>query len=231
MRSVSIRIEPERGWFGPVHRGVTESDDLSMDAIHELRLLDDDTLVALYECTGDVEAMDSVLARNGDEEGTYLTKPVGDRVLTYAHRRPCRVLELLVSLPDRWPIVIDWPITFHEDTTACLSLVGERTAVRAVVDALPDDVVSRVDRTGEFRFPGDRILDRLTAREREVLAAACAVGYYENPREATYDDLSDVLDCAGGTVGNHLRNVERKVMQALTNRAIEEAAAPTTDAG
>ena len=193
-----------------------------MDAIHELRLLDDDTQITLFECAGTQEDVEDIITKQKNAHETFLTKPVGDRVLVFAHQTPHPVLERLGALRNEWPIVIDWPVTFQADAKACLSLVGERTTIRELVEAFPETVDIQVDRTGEFQFASDRILDTLTDREREVFLKACVAGYYENPREATYENLADCLECSAGTVGNHLRNVERKIMQSLTNKATED---------
>lgn len=51
-------------------------------------------------------------------------------------------------------------------------------------------------------FPTDeRLVDRLTARQQEVLAVAVERGYYDDPRGATHADIADELGLAPATVG------------------------------
>lgn len=229
MRSVSIRIEADRGWFGPVHRGVVDSDRVAMNAVHQLRLLEDGTLVAMYECAGDPGALDAIIADHGDHEtGDYLTEQVDERILIIAHRDPGPMLYHLVSLIDQRPIVIDWPITFPSDSIASMNIVGDRSDIRAIVKMIPDSVLPQIDRTGDFQFSNDRLVNTLTEREREIFLTACEFDYYQNPRESTYEEISALVDCSAGTVGNHLRNVETKILQALAEEISDEIKDATT---
>lgn len=48
-----------------------------------------------------------------------------------------------------------------------------------------------------------------------MLSAAVEAGYYRNPRGAGYEDLAAAVDRSTGTVGEHLRKAEAKLMAAL----------------
>lgn len=52
----------------------------------------------------------------------------------------------------------------------------------------------------------------LTRKQREALASAIEAGYYEQPREASLDDLADELDLSPSGVSQRLNAVERKLV-------------------
>lgn len=49
MHAGTVRLSAETGGFGPFHRAMIDSADVSLVALHELRLLVDGTTVMLYE--------------------------------------------------------------------------------------------------------------------------------------------------------------------------------------
>lgn len=61
-----------------------------------------------------------------------------------------------------------------------------------------------------------RFLEDLTDRQREVLAAAIELGYYDHGGGTGVEDVAAVLDLGSTTVWEHLSRAESKVMQGLT---------------
>jgi DNA-binding CsgD family transcriptional regulator len=62
---------------------------------------------------------------------------------------------------------------------------------------------------------GESLLSKLTPRQRQMLLAAYALGYYDVPRRISSDDLSMHLDLDKSTVVEHLRKAERKLIGAI----------------
>lgn len=60
---------------------------------------------------------------------------------------------------------------------------------------------------------------RLTDRQREVLEAAFAAGYYEWPRETSGKALAEQLDISQPTLSEHLTAAERKLLSLLLERS------------
>lgn len=52
----------------------------------------------------------------------------------------------------------------------------------------------------------------LTARQREAVEAALSLGYYDIPREASYEDVAEAMGCAPSTAAEHLRKAEGKLV-------------------
>lgn len=57
--------------------------------------------------------------------------------------------------------------------------------------------------------------ERLTARQWEALTAARVGGYYEWPREATAEQLTDDMDVTPPTFSEHLRGAEQELVELL----------------
>nr|WP_272904722.1 helix-turn-helix domain-containing protein [Halobacterium sp. TGN-42-S1] len=55
----------------------------------------------------------------------------------------------------------------------------------------------------------------MTDRQRDVVAVAVDLGYYEVPRTATLDDVAAEVGVASSTVSDHLRKAESAVMASL----------------
>ncbi len=216
MEAVEVRVRADRGWFGPFHRAAAADEAVELAAVHEIRLLDDGTTVMLYEYRGE-EAVARRLAAAHLEAGPggWQTGTLGDARLMYANADPSPLVAGLVGLLDEYRIVIDWPITLPREDELAVTLVGDREEIGAACESVPDGVGLEVARAGEHRTEAEGVLEGLTPREREVLETAVDLGYYRNPRAANYDELASALGCATGTVGEHLRNAETKVMAAL----------------
>lgn len=216
MRAVQALISPNRGWFGPFHRSTVEADAVSLEALHAMRLLDDGSSVMLYEYVGDRGEAESLAADHfGVDCVGWQVSGLSGRQLMYAHAQPSDMITGLLLLLGKRKVIVDWPVTFVDDSTLSVTLVGDGGEIRALLEAIPDDVRVSLERTGDYRLEVDRLLSRLTPREREILRTAFELGYYRNPREATYDDVSEAVGCSAGTVGHHLRNVEEKLMSNL----------------
>jgi DNA-directed RNA polymerase specialized sigma24 family protein len=216
MRAVDVRLTAARGWFGPFHRGVVESTAIRLRAVHEIRLLNDGTTVMLYEYAGDEAVARRLAAEHFEsDQANWQTATIDEARLMYANAKPSPLVAGVLSVLDEWRIAVDWPITFPTDEQLEATLVGDHGEIREALQSVPDDVHVQVNRTGEYRSERDAIMTELTPREREILETAVVLGYYSNPREANYTDLAAALDCSTGTVGEHLRNAETKVMAAL----------------
>lgn len=216
MQAVEVRVTTDRGWFGPFHRAVAGADDIALVAVHELRLLNDGTSVMLYEYRGEETTARTIASEHLDAAGTdWQTGTIGDAQLMYANAEPSPLVAGLLALLDEYRVVVDWPIEFRSDEEVRVTLVGDHDEIREACASVPEGVRLRVDRTGEYRSDPEGLLAQLTPREREVLWLAVDRGYYRNPREASYEDLASALGRSTGTVGEHLRNAEAKVLSAL----------------
>ncbi|OYR84290.1 helix-turn-helix domain-containing protein [Halorubrum sp. E3] len=76
--------------------------------------------------------------------------------------------------------------------------------------------LSALDRSP--KLPDAGILDGLTDRQREVLATAIAVGYYDHGGGVGVEDVATELGIGSTTAWEHLSRAEATVMNALFDR-------------
>jgi DNA-binding NarL/FixJ family response regulator len=213
MRFVELVVNPDVGWseFGTV---AADDPQVRRKAIHELDLMDDGSVVMLYELSGDPEKVHRLLDEHLQAKASDVSD-VGGNVLVYAHHDPNPTVAGLLHIPKELGIVIDTPLEFTRDGGIRLTLVGEGPDIRSAIEAIPDSVAHTIERTGTYRPDRQRLFAELTERQQEILLTALEMGYYEQPRGATYQELADELDCTKTTVGEHLRKAEEKVLAGI----------------
>ncbi|WP_136715857.1 helix-turn-helix domain-containing protein [Halorientalis salina] len=214
MRYVEGRLTPERGWFHPIERRIQQAPGVENERILQMQLLDDGTVTTMYELSGDREVIDFA-AEHMPELITYQISPMQDRIITYAHVEANEMLEGLLEIPQKFEVVPDFPIEFVGDGSIRLTTVGDEEQIRQALAAVPEGITVELEKLGDYAPENERLLTRLTDRQREVAEIAVEMGYYDTPRKVTYDDVADEVDVAPGTVGEILRKVESRLLNAL----------------
>lgn len=88
------------------------------------------------------------------------------------------------------------------------------------------DFLNRVEFTGirsrivsitDAKFSPNSPLNRLTAKQRNVLTSAYRLGYYDLPRRINSEDLARELGLVSSTLVEHLRKAEFRLMTQLLN--------------
>jgi predicted DNA binding protein len=219
-----------------VHRRLL-SDRAAIEAVLEARA--DTTPTAMTglaaACNGSVE-LDRVIPR---DESAHLYVSVPDTDMSESTLvdgdliREVRVpdaesgggtLELVVS--DQCPLA-----SLAISGVTVVSAVADTDRLRATVRA--GETGPEILRAFRSRFPGVRcvakrqatergsardateLLDRadLTRKQRTVLEAALAGGFFERPRERTGAEIAESLDISASTFHQHLREALRKVVE------------------
>lgn len=194
--------------FGSV---VREDPDVSRRAVHHFNPISDEEMAVLAEFDGPagklrrlVDSQPGVISSNVSESG--------DGVFVYAHFRPDEWTRQLYSVSNDHEIFVDTPMYYTRDGALEITTIGELEEIRRSAMALPEGVGLDLLSTGEYRPASDGLYEQLTPRQQETLRVAVEVGYYREPREVTYQDVADELGIAAGTVGEHLRKIESKVL-------------------
>lgn len=95
------------------------------------------------------------------------------------------------------------------------------TDVRWIVDQFSSafDSVELLGRRDQYRSETASrladVFDGLTDRQQEVLRVAHYAGYFETPREATGNEVAELLGVTQPTFNEHLRNAERRLFNEL----------------
>jgi predicted DNA binding protein len=216
MRYVTLLVSPVEGQgFHPVGGAIARDPVLSPEAIHRMDDLGDGTVTMLTETSGDADRYRSILAEAPEVHEFTVADGAGDTTHGYSRTETNDLVEYMLARDRELELVRDMPIEVTDDGSQRVTLVGtEEAFVRAGYDP-PEGVDITIERTGEYHPEGGRLLDALTTRQRDVLEAAVAAGYYETPRDATHEDVAERLDCSAATVSEHLQKVERAVFGAL----------------
>ena len=119
-----------------------------------------------------------------------------------------------IDFPD---IAVLPPYTFSEDGIS-ISLRGVPKGISSFLslanDIMPPDNVKVINEEegeiGPHKLLGDR--------QWEVVQAAVQWGYYDEPKGVSMRQISERLDMARSTLGEHLNNAEATIMRWLVNQ-------------
>lgn len=106
------------------------------------------------------------------------------------------------------------PPYMYGDGSVTISLFGPTDEVQAAVAKVPAPFEVKVNEvSGLGAIPG-LSEPLLSERQHEALEAAKDIGYYDIPRQGTYEDIAARIGCASSTAAEHLRKAESKIIRA-----------------
>jgi len=110
-------------------------------------------------------------------------------------------------------LVVLKPVLYR-DGHVHVRLIGDSTTLQRTIDDYPDDIAVEIQAIGESFTTPEMPAALLSDRQREAVEAALELGYYDDPRGATHEDVAERIDCAPSTAGDHLRKAEAKLVRA-----------------
>lgn len=110
-------------------------------------------------------------------------------------------------------VVLIPPVVFHPNRSADIRLIGPNTALQDTLDQLPEGMDAEIRQLKDGGSTRMSASEQLTGRQRRVIATALSVGYYDEPRDATLEDVAARMDLASGTVAEHMRKAEAKLVE------------------
>lgn len=110
---------------------------------------------------------------------------------------------------ERWTVYID-----PDDDLTAIGAELERGGNE--VELARNVALSGIERPA--RLSSARFLEELTPRQREVLATAVAIGYYDHGEGVGVEAVAEKLGLASTTVWEHLSRAESTVMNGLVDR-------------
>lgn len=215
MRHAELVLRPGGTGFNPADRAIVEADGVERVAIHHLNQLDDGTIVLLYQFRGDPDLAKSILEESTEVLAHSLSRE-GNDLHAYVHFEPNDTVATIFRLPQEHSLVVDTPIECLPDGAIRVSVLGEQETFTEALAVAPDVVDIELETIREYSPEDRQLYSTLTARQQEILRTAIAVGYYDVPRTATYEDIAAELDLAPVTVGEHLRKIESRVLREIT---------------
>lgn len=209
MRYVELLMYPSRDVLHPVERRLADEPALTRKAMHAFEALTDGTVALLTEVEGDLDRYRAIVedspevheyAVSGEETG-----------FCYSRVDPTPFVEQMLEQRRRASFVVQLPVEYTADGGRRITIVGREEDFAGEPVDVPDGVRMELVSTGPYQPGAGHVFSDLTARQREVLETALELGYYENPRGTTHEEIAGVVGVEPGTVGKHLRNVEAAV--------------------
>ncbi|MFC4246415.1 helix-turn-helix domain-containing protein [Natribaculum luteum] len=148
----------------------------------------------------------------------YDITPIDDNSLYAYARQQTRKEDLLFREAfATLELVVVPPIVYDDEAAMTMTIVGDGENLQTLLDGVPDEIACDVLEIGEYDSRYGTVATALTDRQREAIAAATDVGYYDVPRTGSVADVADVLGCAPSTASNHLQKAEATVIRRLAN--------------
>lgn len=184
----------------------------TQEAIQYANLLDDGSVVGIAQFRGDADRVETI----ADERPEIISCTVtgGETWLAYVHYEPDEFETGLYELIDSEAISIDWPVVETAEGLR-LTLFGEDAALQRTIAGFPDEMDVSLERTGDYQPTMGDPAAQLTDRQKEIAREAITAGYYDIPRRTTQRDLAAELGLSRGTIGDHLRRIEAKIIRSV----------------
>lgn len=215
MRYLTVLVQPSEGGFHPLGETLTEEPSITREAIHHVELLADGTVLLLAEGSGDQTRYEEIM-----QDSPYVVDSLvsGDQPwMAVSQFEPTDLARHALELQRESDIVVETPISIDADGSFRVTYLGSDSDFQRLFREVGEETTFafEVVDTGTYE-PDEASFTRvLTTRQREVLEAAVEVGYYSAPRQATHEDVAEVVGIAPTTVGEHLRKVEERVFEEL----------------
>lgn len=197
-----------------MHRFMTESDAIECEWLVTWNIgVEEGIIYALFYVVGEREPYESALSAVPTNEGYDLT-PVHDGAFyAVVRERETEQFRRFHAAFEQPTLMVVPPLAYRPHGIMAFDVVGEPAALEGVLDGLPEGIAAEVREVGEYDTRPGTLATDLTARQREALAAARRVGYYEIPRTGSVADVAAALDCAPSTASNHLRKAEIRLVE------------------
>lgn len=218
MRYLTVGVHAaETGALHPIEKRLAEEPAVQQEAIHHAELLEDGTVVMLAEGSGDRERYEEIMHESTHVD-TFLVSGEQRWMATSQFEADGPVRRFLEMRHDS-DLVVEWPITFIDSGSIKITFLGTDVAFQEFYNGTGQSEIFDVEviETGFYDPDATSFMRTLTTRQQEILQVAVDEGYYNNPREATHEDIAKSVDIAPTTVGDHLREIESRVFETLIN--------------
>jgi len=216
MRYLTLHIRPAAaGAFHPLAKELMDDPAITREAIHNVELLSDGSVLLFAEGSGDQDRYKEIM----DHSQFVIDYLVSgdDRWMAVSQFEPTETTRRLLERQRELNLTIETPIHFNADGSFRVTYLGTDEDFQTFAEDRPADLPFTFDvvEMGEYN-PDDPSFTRLlTTRQQEVVESAVELGYYRVPREATLDDVAAAVGIAPTTVGDHLRKAEERVFGTL----------------
>lgn len=211
MRSLTVLVRP-RGTH-PMYNTFGEDSDIVREQLYHLNILEDGTMVILGRIRGNLDAARRAVEQWAGVIDYSFSSDDSGGALVYIHAHPPPEVTRFLQLPREQEVFVDFPIEGTPDGGLRVVLIGETNELlQEALGSIPEEFDLTVERIGAYPHDEHNHAAVLTERQREVLACARELGYYDFPRRTTHKEIADRLDLSDGTVGEHLQKIEARII-------------------
>lgn len=214
MRAVELHLLPEAGAFPGIDRTIAELPGIEREALTNLGWHSDGSYTLLYRLRASEQASLPRALDEDDDVKRYELVTESDRLFAFLHVSEREALSELLSIAEEHALLLDPPFQFTSQGVR-VTVAGEEAALQAAFAAATDRIAVDVEWTGGFTPGRPAALNHLTERQREALTTAYEMGYYESPREVSFEEVAEELGCASSTANELLRRAEATVVDAV----------------
>lgn len=208
MRQITLLLDAGEQGFHPADVALREEPSITRKQIHYLNVLDEDTLVTLYEVQGNLGRAVEILE---DRSDVYNVDIAGDRKgLIFAHLETVEPDRTMIKILDQKEILIEYPIVYTKQGVE-IKFAGTSEAIQEAASEISDSVRTELVNRGEFRPTIEQLQETLTRRQQEILELAVTMGYFEFPHETNYEEIAEELGVNQSTVAEHIQRIEAKI--------------------
>lgn len=218
MKAVTYLITPTSGTFGRIGRFFRDN-GVWLVGVRHIEQLHDDSMVMQFDVATDADRLRELFSPPPEWVHDFQLAPGEDGPTLQLHFDPTGVAREMFELHRSYAVSLDYPIEVAEPASQALRVteVGREAELRDLVAATRESIDVTIEQVGEYSPVGDGVLGRLTQRQRDVLATALDLGYYDEPRDVTQADIATTMECSASAVGQHLRRAEAEVMSAVAS--------------
>lgn len=215
MRSLTIRLYLDDDVIHPMHAFIAGDDRYGPTRLLQWNPTEEGTNLMLFHIAGPREPYTAAL----DETETIASYDVAPS--SSSRNQFTLIVEETITDSARGivaayaneNVITVPPVVFHADRSVEMTLVGSNSALERMMDHLPERMAAEVERLKTGGPPVEPPSEQLTNRQRRVLTTALKTGYYDQPRGATLEDVAARLDLAVGTVAEHVRKAEARLVR------------------
>lgn len=214
MQAARIQLHVADGAFPGMDAALAEADGVTREHLVHFEWLSDGSYSLLYRLDiEDPETVERILSDHEDVH-EYELYTSGDQWYCFVHVRERDYLSQLLEIVDDHALLIDLPIRYVEGGIA-FTVAGPSQQLQEAFAEANQLVSTEVKWSGEYEPTDSTALNRLTARQREAITTAYEMGFYENPRKTSYEEIAEELDCAPSTANELLRRAETALVGAI----------------
>lgn len=217
MRYITTILTPVEGYFHPGEEMLRQY-GLIPEGIHNLDLLDDDTITVMYAVRGSANAAEECMDTYGEEcVHEYQIINESDNLIIQAHMESTEFIKKLINFYRNYAVIMNYPQRFVDpsDSSLRITQVGPEDYLQEFVEKMPAGVDVSIEEIGDYNPFNNQLFANLTDRQQEVLLAAYRNGYFNTPREVTHQDIANELDCSAGTVSHHLQQIQAYLVRQI----------------